>query len=420
MKVAIVGLGYVGLPLAVLCARKGFEVAGIDINEEIVGLTNEGVSHIDDEQLKKSLAKVKGKLTATTDFSVIKDAGYIVVCVPTPVDDKKQPNLLPLKSALEAIAKHLSEGQVVIIESTIYPGVTEEIGIPVLEGSGLKAGKDFHVAHCPERIDPGNEEWPLEKIPRVLGALTEEGAECAKEFYSKILEKEPMVLSSLKAAEAVKVTENTFRDVNIAFVNELAQSFDLLGIDIKEVVDAASTKPFGFMPFYPGPGVGGHCIPVDPYYLIKKAKESGFSHRFLELAREINDGMPNYVEKLTLDMLKRAGKQGGKAVVLGLAYKRNVDDLRESPATKILSLLEKSANAKAFDPFVPGKSDFKSLDEAVEYADVLVLATDHDGIVAVLSPNSLKGRIAGIVDARNRLNRKDFEDAGLLYKGLGK
>jgi len=418
-KIAIIGLGYVGLPLACLCARKGYYVLGIDKNPKIVNLVNQGVSHIKDKKLEIELRKQKGKIKATTSFQNLSKVNYIIVCVPTPVNNNHKPDLKPLKSALKGISKFLKKGQLVIIESTIYPGTTEEIVKPILEESGLKVGKDFFLAHCPERIDPGNKRWSLDKIPRVLGAITKEGKKKATKFYKSIINAEILELNSIKAVEAVKITENTFRDVNIAFINELAKSFDKFDIDIIEVIRGASTKPFGFMPFYPGCGVGGHCIPVDPYYLIEKAKGIGFNHKFLKLARMINNSMPAYTVSLLeskIDNLKDK-----KIGVLGLSYKADVDDTRESPALKIREILEeKKAKVFVFDPFIPEKSSVSSLEELLKKVDYLILATDHREFKDMDLEKLKENKIKIIIDGRNCLNKEKIKSLGIEYKGIGR
>ncbi len=424
MKVAIFGLGYVGLPLAVLCAKAGHSVIGIDTSKRVVELTNKGISHMADQKLKIATEQLKGKIRASTDAAEAAGADVAIVCVPTPVDEQKRPDLAAVKAASQAIAKTLHRGKLVIIESTVYPGTLEDVVLPILENSGLKGGKDFMLAHCPERIDPGNEKWPLEKIPRVLGALTPEGAERAKEFYESILEADVMVLNSVKAAEAVKVTENAFRDINIAFVNELAMSLDRLGIDVLEVIRGASTKPFGYMPFYPGPGVGGHCIAVDPYYLIEKAREAGFSHEFLKLARKINDSMAGYVEKTALESIGKAGikPKDAKIAVLGRAYKPDVSDTRDSPALRVIGLLKKRGIfMSVFDPQVSEPGDAESLADALKGANVLLLLTHHAELVRALDAKTLKNAgIKVVVDARNVLDRSALVSEGIVYKGIGR
>jgi len=423
-SVCIVGLGYVGLPLACLCAEKGYRVKGLDLNTEIVEKTNQGISHIKDRLLEEKLPKLKGKIDAVTGPKAISQVETIIVCVPTPAKDT-EPDLEPLKKAVKSISGFLREGQLLLIESTVYPGTIEEVVKPILEeGSGLKAGRDFFLGHCPERIDPGNENFTIERIPRVLACLSKEGTEKAKGFYNSIIDAEIVSLSSVKAAEAVKVVENTFRDINIAFVNELAQSFDKMAIDLAEVIKGASTKPFGYMPFYPGPGVGGHCIAQDPYYLIARAKTAGFEHRFLRLAREINKAMPAYVAGLVEHTIENLGIEPEKATVsvLGLAYKPDVDDLRESPSIKIVELLEKKGfKVNAFDPFVPEKSSQVSLEEALEGADCIVLGTHHSKFKQKLSPAFLKENgVKAVVDARNFLDKQGIEAKGIIYKGIGR
>ncbi|MFA4907189.1 MAG: nucleotide sugar dehydrogenase [archaeon] len=423
--VCIVGLGYVGLPLACLSAAKGYSVRGIDLDPAKVKKINSGESPIEDEYLKREVRAQKGKITASTDFASVPDSDFVVVCVPTPVDEKHLPDLRPLEGACRSIAPKIRKGQTIIIESTIYPGTIEEICKPLLEkGSGLKAEKDFYLCHCPERIDPGNKKWTIENIPRVIGGLSAEGVRKAKSFYESILSANVLALNSVKATEAVKITENCFRDVNIAFVNELAQSFRKLGIDTKEVIEGASTKPFGYMPFYPGPGVGGHCISVDPYYLIERAKRNGFNHKFLSLAREINNAMPFHVVFLAQEALNEAGipLKGAKVAVLGVAYKRNVDDFRESPSFEIISELKRrGAEVRVFDPFISPHSTVPSLESALEGADCIVLATDHDSFVEKLTPEFLKkAGVKAVVDGRNRLDKSGISLAGIIFRGIGR
>ena len=398
-NVCIIGLGYVGLPLAQLCKQKGHVVSGFDIDAGKV-------------------SKLNSEFNASTDPAIVKDSEVVLVCVPTPVNEDKTPNLDALVTAVGDVSENLQKGQLVIIESTIFPGTTEEIVKPLLEESGLKAGSDFFLAHCPERIDPGNQEWTVENIPRVLGAFTAEGAVKAREFYKSILEAPISVLSSLKSAEAVKVVENTFRDINIAYVNELAKGFDNAVIDLVEVIKGASTKPFGFMPHYPGCGVGGHCIPVDPYYLIDKAKQEGFKHTFLKLAREINESMPSY----TVGLLKGiADLKDAKVGILGISYKGNVDDIRGSPGLKMLEILEDAgARTEIFDPFVPGRSTVKSIDELLEKSDYVIVATAHDEFLGISAGQLKHAGIKAVIDGRNCLDKGAILDSGVLYKGIGR
>ena len=420
--VTIIGLGYVGLPLALLTAERGYKTYGIDIDKKIVDLTNKGISHIKDPDLEKSLKKQKGKIIATTDVKVIKNSDIVIICVPTPVDKTLHPDLNPIKGASHSISKNLKKGHLIIIESSINPGVTEEVVQPILEESGLKAGKDFYLVHCPERIDPGNKKWTIKNIPRVVGGINRESTKIAAEFYRSIIDAEILKLSSVKAAEATKIVENAFRDVNIAFVNELAKSFDNLGIDITEVIKAASTKPFAFMPHYPGAGVGGHCIPVDPYYLIERARQSGFSHKFLSLAREINDSMPFYTVERTIKALNEIGKsvKGTKICILGISYKKDVTDLRESPALKVIDLLKKlGANLELYDPFVPEKSTLKSLNDCLK-CECLVLVTDHSEFRNIDYNKLKKSKVKAIVDGRNCLDRDKIKSFEIIYKGIGR
>ncbi len=422
--ICIIGLGYVGLPLACLCAEKGFEVMGLELDKNIVEKTNQGISHLKDEALEKKLRELKGKIIASDNPACLKDANIVIVCVPTPAIGSK-PDLKPLESASKTVAKFLQKGQLVIIESTIYPGTVEEVVKPILENtSGLKVGKDFFLGHCPERIDPGSKKFTIEKIPRVVSCLSNEGTAKAKKFYDSLIDAEITVLESVKSAEAVKVVENTFRDINIAFVNELAKSFDKMGIDLAEVIKGASTKPFGYMPFYPGPGVGGHCIAQDPYYLIDRAQKAGFEHQFLRLARQINESMPEYTAMLVLDSLKKVGvdSKNAKVAVLGLAYKPGVDDLRQSPAVKIISLLKgKVGKLVSFDPFVLKKSTAESFEEAIEKADCVLLATHHNSFLKKLSPENIKkAGVKLVVDSRNVLDKEGIEEKGILYKGIGR
>lgn len=424
-KVAIIGLGYVGLPLACLCASKGYTVTGFDLDGHKVEFVNAGKSPIKDDYVETMLPKFKGKISASTNAKEALDGAAIaIVCVPTPaVNDK--PDLSFVEAACKILAPFISKNELVIIESTIYPGTVEEVVKPILEkGSGLSAGKDFFLGHCPERIDPGNKRFTIGKIPRVLACLSGEGNKKARTFYKSIIDADITVLETVKSAEAVKVVENTFRDINIAFVNELAKSFDKMGIDLSEVIKGAATKPFGYMPFYPGPGVGGHCIAQDPYYLIASAEKAGFEHRLLKLAREINESMPMHVVGLVEDSLQKVGVKlkGAKVAILGLAYKPGIDDIRQSPALKIIQLLnKKGVEVKSFDPFVLTKSNAGSLDEALENVSAVVLATDHKQFVQTLTPEFFSAKnVAVVVDARNALDAKGIIANGIIYKGIGR
>ncbi|OIO41816.1 UDP-N-acetyl-D-glucosamine dehydrogenase [Candidatus Pacearchaeota archaeon CG_4_9_14_3_um_filter_31_7] len=429
--IGIIGLGYVGLPLASLARLKGFKVYGFDINASIIEKVNNNESHIEDKSLKTLLAKLKKenkKIEATDDFTKIKECDFVFICVPTPVKENHMPDLTPVKSASESIAKNMRRGQCIVLESTVYPGVTEEVMIPILEKfSNLKAGIDFDVAHCPERIDPGNKKWNVSNIPRVIGALTKDGLDKIAKVYSKIIDGEIIKLSSIKAAEAVKIIENSFRDINIAFVNELAMSFDKFGIDILEVIKGASTKPFAFMPHFPSCGVGGHCIPVDPYYLIQKAKDIGFEHKFLKLAREINNHMPDYTVKILENEMKKLKIRLRKANVgiLGMTYKENIDDLRESPAFKIAHLLKKKgANVFVFEPHVKNirgleKEKVETLDEFLSKAQYIIVASPHKEFLQIPANKFKDAGIKIIIDGKNKLAREDFKKEGIVYRGIG-
>ncbi len=419
MKVCVMGLGYVGLPLACLSSRR-FNVVGFDIDEEKISKIKSGICPLNDSYTKKLFAEAD--LVVSSEPSVISGADIVIVCVPTPIDEKHLPDLGPLKGAARLISENLRKGQLVIIESTIYPGTTEEVVVPILESSGLKLG-DFGVAYCPERIDPGNERWVLNNIPRVLGSLTKDDANRAKAFYQSFINAEIMILDSIKSAEAVKILENTFRDVNIAFINEMAKSFDNLGINLIEVIKGATTKPFGFMPFYPGPGVGGHCIPVDPYYLIERAKVNDFDHRFLSLARKINLSMPDYVVEILQSELNKIGVSllGAKVGVLGCAYKKHIDDTRESPAIKIINLLkEKGVELFVYDPYAASFCNVNCVDSLLNDSDYILLLTDHNEFTS-LEPCVFNSKgIKLVVDARNCLDDKKIKELGIAYRGVGR
>lgn len=419
--VTIIGLGYVGLPLACLCAEKKLTTYGIDIDPYKVELVKQGICPFGDLELQKELDRVN--ILATNDFQAIKNTNIVIVCVPTPVDKNNDPEFGPLRSACEAIQKNLRRNHLIIIESTVNPGACEEVVQPTLEVSGLKAGKDFDIAHCPERIDPGNVKWPLKKIPRVLGATSPKGLHRALYFYRSILEAKVTPLASIKEAEATKIVENAFRDINIAFVNELARSFNKMGIDVTEVIKAASTKPFSFLPHFPGCGVGGHCIPVDPYYLIREAKKNGFNHKLLKLAREINEGMPEYTVDLITIELRNLHKSTRRAKIgiLGLAFKPDVADTRESPSFKIIELLKnKGANLNIYDPFVKDKSTVNSIDELLEKSEALVLVTPHQEFVKMNLDKLRDTKVRIVIDGRNCLNKEKIQELGIIYRGIGR
>ena len=383
-QVSVIGLGYVGLPLAVELSKAGFSVTGIDTDLDRVNNVKNAIPYILDVDINdiKNLVEKK-TLTATGDFRRLAHSDVIIICVPTPLKRKYQPNIAYIRQAVKQIKKHLREGQLVILESTTYPGTTDEVILPMLESTGLKCGEDFFLVFSPERIDPGNEKFPLNKIPKVVGGVTPEAADLFKLLYENIIERVVQV-SSPRAAETVKLLENTFRLINIGLVNELAMLCHKMNMDVWEIIDAAKTKPFGFMPFYPGPGVGGHCIPKDPLYLYWKAKLHGFKSRFIKLAADLNSAMPAYVvERLSaIKPLKEA-----KILVLGVTYKKDVKDLRKSPALEIIDLLKKhKAEVSYADPLIPYlKFDHFNLksapvdQETLSGVDCALLVTDHSG-----------------------------------------
>lgn len=420
-KVCVIGLGYVGLPLAVQAALKGYEVHGLDNDKEKINKINSGKTPIKEEFLDINLPKVN--IHATTDPKVIKKCDISIVCVPTPIDEKKLPDLAPVRGAINLIIDNFKKGQLVIIESTINPGVCEEVIEPMLREAGKIVNKDYHLAHCPERINPGDPKWNVTNINRVVGAFDKKGLEWAANFYENIVDGQIMQMSSIREAEAVKIVENSFRDINIAFVNELAKSFDKLGIDVVEVIRGASTKPFAFMPHWPSCGVGGHCIPVDPYYLIERAKLSGFDHEFMKIARKVNLSMPEYTVELLQDALNeiRLPLNGTRIGVLGLSYKANVADLRESPVKDILKLLkENKADFLVFDPFIPEKSGVKNLTELFKKSDAILLATDHNEFKKIQAEDLKKYGIKVVIDGKNCLDKKEIKKHGILYKGIGR
>ncbi|MBI5167602.1 MAG: nucleotide sugar dehydrogenase [candidate division NC10 bacterium] len=358
VKVAVIGLGYVGLPLAVEFAKAGIETTGIDVDPDRVGKINQGESYIPDVKGEDvAIQSREGRLRATSDYSVLKDMDAVFICVPTPFTKAKDPNISYIVAATEGIARYLHPGQLIILQSTTYPGTTEEVVLPLLESTGLKASRDFYLAFSPERIDPGNKVFGVKNTPKVVGGFAREDTELACALFELIIEgKHIHPVSGPKAAEMTKLLENVFRSVNIALVNELTKLCDRMGLDIWEVIDAASTKPFGFMPFYPGPGVGGHCIPVDPYYLSWKAREYDFYTKFIELAAEVNQSMPFYAVSKVTEALNRHGKtlKGAQILVLGVAFKRDIDDPRNSPSLEVMKILSsKGAQVYYNDPYIP-------------------------------------------------------------------
>lgn len=421
-RVAIIGLGYVGLPLAALAVEKGFSVSGVARDAKRIAQLNKGINTLPDEPRITPII-AKRKIFTTKKFDVVKRADIVVVCVPTPVDHVYKPDLGPIVSAAKGIAKFMKRGQLIIIESTINPGVCEEVVLPILEASGKRVGKDFELAHCPERIDPGNAKWNVTNIPRCVGSMTTRGAQRTAKFYRSLISGEVRIMKSLKEAEATKIIENTFRDINIAYVNELAKSFDVLGIDVYDVIQGAATKPFAFMPHYPSVGVGGHCIAVDPYYLIERARKAGFDHKFLKLAREINNSMPAYTVGKLRDALNELGKsiKGTKVGVLGLSYKANVGDVRESPSLKVVELLhELGAKVEVFDPYFPDTSTVKSLEGLLMASEAVILATNHK-VFLELKPEAYKrAHVRVVIDGKNALNKSALQKLGIIYKGIGR
>jgi UDP-N-acetyl-D-glucosamine dehydrogenase len=385
-RVGIVGLGYVGLPLAVEFARAGFEVTGIDVQQEKVDRLNAGDSYIQDVATETLAPLVKaGKLKATTDFSAIEEIDTVNICVPTPLRKTKDPDMSYIDSACRAIARHSHPGMLVILESTTYPGTTSELVLPMLERPDMRVGKELFLCFSPERVDPGNERFQTKNIPKVVGGITDACTRLAALFYQQAVDT-VVPVSSTEVAEMVKLLENTFRMINIGLVNEMALMCDRMRINVWEVIEAAATKPFGFMPFFPGPGLGGHCIPIDPFYLSWKTKQAGIEARFIELAGYINGQMPHFVvDKIAL-ALNELGKpvKGSRVHVMGVAYKRDIDDVRESPAIDILHLVKRRGAIVSYsDPFVaslkPEGLELASIDPktAVPEADCVVIVTNH-------------------------------------------
>ena len=388
-KIAVVGLGYVGLPLSLQFARSGVPVLGLDLDPDKIDLINRGESylkHFSSNSIKEQVDA--GRFEATTDSSRVSEVGAILICVPTPLNEYREPDLSYVLDTAENLAPHLPKGILVVLESTTYPGTTEdELRMVLEQGSGMKAGVDFHLAYSPEREDPGREDASVKTIPKVVGGYTKACGDLAENLYGEAIDRIHRV-SSCRVAEATKLLENIFRSVNIALVNELKVVYEAMKIDVHEVISAAATKPFGFMPFRPGPGLGGHCIPIDPFYLTWKAREYGKHTRFIELAGEINTSMPDYVVSKVADALNEEGKavNGSKILILGLAYKADVDDCRESPSLVLIeSLMEKGAEVSYHDPYVPlipetrehpdlaGKSSV----EITDAFDLILLSTDH-------------------------------------------
>jgi len=402
-KIGIIGMGYVGIPLGLKFAGTGFSVTGFDKDSARVKEINSGkqvMKHIPAKSMKEFVKKNKG--SSTNKFSEIRDMDCLIICVPTPLDEHEQPDMSYIESASKEIGKNLEKGQLIVLESTTYPGTTREIVKPILEKSKLKAGKDFFLAYSPEREDPGNKEFSVSAIPKVMGGLTDNCLRLTSNLYKNIVS-ETVEVSSLETAEATKLMENIFRAVNIAMVNELKLILSRMGINIWEVIDAAKTKPFGFMPFYPGPGMGGHCIPIDPFYLSWKAKEYNTEAKFIELAGEINRKMTEHVTHRIGRVLNDDKKsiRGSKILIVGVAYKKDIDDMRESPALRIMDLLKhKGAKITYHDPNVKNVGPLKSLDltqNTINEQDAIVITTDHTNI----DYKSLGKHAKLIVDTRN-------------------
>ncbi|MBU1888244.1 MAG: nucleotide sugar dehydrogenase [Candidatus Omnitrophica bacterium] len=409
-SIGIIGLGYVGLPLAVEFAKAGFNVTGFDTDEKKVSEINKGSSYILDVPTAdvKELVSAK-KLSATLNSKLLNKMDVIIICVPTPLRKTKEPDISFILAATEAIAANLRKGQLIILESTTYPGTTDEVILTKLGADSLKVGEDFCLAFSPERVDPGNPEYKTKDIPKVVGGVGEKCTEMARLLYSQII-KNVISVSSTRAAEMVKLLENTFRIVNIGLINEIALLCNKMGVNVWEIIEAAKTKPFGFMPFYPGPGVGGHCIGIDPHYLSWKARLYGFETRFIELAEDINSSMPHYVVDKIIEALnaKKKALKGSRILVLGITYKKDITDVRESPAITIInSLLQKEAKVEYHDPLVPvfdieglSFSSAKLTKETLNSIDCVVIVTDHSGVDYKFIVDNSKL----IVDTRNALS----------------
>jgi UDP-N-acetyl-D-glucosamine dehydrogenase len=413
--IGVIGLGYVGLPLVLAFARQNFNLIGFDIDQTKVTALNEGksyIQHIDAKPIQELVKKQQ--FTPTTDFSKAVDADVLIICVPTPLSKNRIPDMTYIEKTAETLKKHLRPGQFIVLESTVYPGTTTDVLKPILEESGLKDGSDFFLAFSPEREDPGNKDFETTTIPKVVGADSDDARLLVTTLYSEVV-KTVVPVSSSATAEAVKLTENIFRSVNIALVNELKVIYGLMGIDIWEVVDAAKTKPFGYMPFYPGPGLGGHCIPIDPFYLTWKAREADIPTRFIELAGEVNSAMPMHTVRVMADAMNdNLGKpvKGSKILVIGVAYKKNIDDMRESPSLKIIELIEqKGAKVDFYDPHVqtiiptrehPGLTGRKSIAwdaKTLQNYDAVMICTEHD----VIDWDMLEQNSKLIIDTRNAM-----------------
>jgi UDP-N-acetyl-D-glucosamine dehydrogenase len=413
--IAIVGAGYVGVPLAQVFADASRAVVLVDVNEQIIDGLNRGESHIVDVPSEKLKPHVDAdRISATSDYDVLRDADAILIALPTPLSKQREPDLSIIKAAVREIARRLRKGHLVVLESTTYPGTTRECVLPLLAESGLAVGDDFHLAFSPERVDPGRDDWTTSNVPKVVGGITPACTRRAAELYGGAVETVHEV-SSPEAAELTKLLENIFRSVNIALVNELAQLCERMGIDVWEVVDAAATKPFGFMSFKPGPGLGGHCIPVDPFYLTWKAREYGFYTEFIELAGKVNENMPYYCRSLISQALnhgKQRSLKGSKVLVLGVAYKADIGDTRESPALKLIELLRRAGSEVAYhDPYVPELNGDRSVPLEPSKYDCVVIVTAHSDV----DYDALIEQAELVVDFRNATGRNGAEN-GKVWK----
>jgi len=420
--VSVIGLGYVGLPLAVRASEKQYTVIGFDLDEEKIKKLKAGKRIWKDTYLEENFSIYP--FNATTNQKDIASADIHIICVPTPVDVAHHPDLGPVIGACEIVATETKKGALVILESTVNPYVSEEVVRPIFEKHGFVIGKDIFISHCPERINPGDSKWNVTNIPRVVGSFDKQGLEMSLQFYRSIVDADIRPMKTIREAEAVKILENSFRNINIAFVNEIARSFDKLDIDVKDVIDGAATKPFAFMAHYPSCGIGGHCIPVDPHYLVERAKASGFDHEFLKLAIKTNDEMPEYAVERLQDALNenKMPMKGTVVGVLGLSYKANVEDVRESPSFEIIKHLKKHyAKVETFDPYVKAGSSMKSLEAILKKSQAIIVATNHQEFVEMITPALLKKYgIKVVVDGKNCLDRAAFKKSGIIYKGIGR
>lgn len=420
--VSVIGLGYVGLPLAVRASEKQYTVIGFDLDERKIKALKAGKRIWKDTYIEENFSKYPFKVTMNQKD--IASADVHIICVPTPVDAAHHPDLSPVIGASEIVATHTKKGALVILESTVNPYVSEEVVRPIFEKHGFTIGKDIFISHCPERINPGDPKWNVTNIPRVVGSFDKKGLDMSLQFYRSVVDADIRPMKTIREAEAVKILENSFRNINIAFVNEIARSFDKLDIDVKDVIDGAATKPFAFMAHYPSCGIGGHCIPVDPHYLVERAKVSGFDHEFLKLAIKTNDEMPEYTVERLQDALNenKMPMKGTVIGVLGISYKANVEDVRESPSFEVIKHLKKHyAKVETFDPYVKDQSSMKSLEAILKKSQAIIVATNHKEFIEALTPALLKKHsIKVIIDGKNCLDRDAFKKAGIIYKGIGR